>query len=287
MTRKSYFFSTYHLDDASEKFRKIDQFNFRKKNYEEVRDELAHVSYRVDKNRRYERNVMHCVGSSMLAGQVDVCGWFVDPETKKLSPLPRPYAQNLRTRHWKRNPTKYKYFHRFVEQAEIFVLKHLLEVRNFKNNKERRELLHKILQIKKKVPKSVRVCNSIFTQMVIIGDGTPDRDISLHKDNGDLITCIITFGDISSGGSTQYFDNEGLLMMNIPFLHGRVQVGCFDEVNHMVPEWKGERTTFNFNIKKKVIDHFLKFGPDMYNQFEKSGFLNGFVAHCNTLGTRR
>lgn len=262
----------------SPKFKEKDKQMFDNGNYEDVRDKIHGIGYVVSKNRRYRDNIMACVGTAVLAGKDKVCGWFVNPDTGTKSPLPRPYAQNRKMDKYEHNPTKYEFFCRFVEQAEIFVLKHLLEVHQFDKSTERRKLLKRILRLKRIVPKSARVCNSIFTQLVVIGDGQRDKNISGHKDQKDLVSVIITFGHVESGGSTQYLDDKGLLLMDVPFMSGRIQVGCYDNVYHKVPQWKGERTTFNLNVKKQVLEHFEKYGQRFYKQFEDSGYKNGFVA---------
>lgn len=108
--------------------------------------------------------------------------------------------------------------------------------------------------------------------MVLIGDGSKNKNINYHKDHKDLISCIITFGEVTEGGSTDYYDNNGVLVCGMKFKHGRIQIGQYDEVNHMCPQWKGVRTTINFNIKKSVLEHFKSFGTYYFDQWVRAGY---------------
>ena len=62
------------------------------------------------------------------------------------------------------------------------------------------------------------------------------------------------------GGSTVYYSGmtvqkKGEKLMTIPFQHGRVQIGYFDEVVHGAEKWNnGNRGVINFCMKKKLVN---------------------------------
>ena len=134
------------------------------------------------------------------------------------------------------------------------------------------------------VPKSLRICDTFFTQMVIVGnDQIRKHDgIKNHLDN-DYISCIVNFGKLKKGGSTIYFNgthpekNCGKLISEVPFEHGRIQIGYFSEIVHGVTPWDGNRITINFNFKMDVVNHFMEMGSMFYKEYEYHGYPTDFV----------
>ena len=75
-----------------------------------------------------------------------------------------------------------------------------------------------------------------------------------HLDDKDVITCIITLGDVLKGGSTVYY--SGLKEkdphepdLSVSFGHGRIQIGSFSKVVHGVDEREGNQITLKFCTK--------------------------------------
>ena len=138
----------------------------------------------------------------------------------------------------------------------------------------------KILFVRDKLPKSLKIYDSIFTQVSIVGTfPIPDSkgEIPLHKDEKDIISCVVTLGNVSRGGSTLYYNgidlkSPGEPILDIPFNHGRIQIGCYSQILHEVSKWQGNRVTINFNIKEPIVEHFEKFGNYFYKQYEEKGY---------------
>ena len=78
------------------------------------------------------------------------------------------------------------------------------------NNNEYSKHIMMLLEVaKQKIPTSLRIRNTFFTQMVIVG-GLDDYVIGNHIDQEDLISCILNIGDNNiQGGKTKYFDDHG------------------------------------------------------------------------------
>ena len=53
----------------------------------------------------------------------------------------------------------------------------------------------------------MRLCNTFFTQMVIV-EKCNETNIGIppHLDDDDIISCIITLGSPNNGGDTDYYD---------------------------------------------------------------------------------
>ena len=60
--------------------------------------------------------------------------------------------------------------------------------------------------------------------------------------------------------------------IKIPFQHCRLQIGSFNKILHGVSPWVGPRITLNFNLKKKIVNHFQLFGNKYYGQYENDGY---------------
>lgn len=133
--------------------------------------------------------------------------------------------------------------------------------------------------VKKHVPSELRLCGSIFTQGVVIGDTTSinKNGIHPHLDSNDELSCVITLGNVDQGGSTVFYsglseNKRGKIKQIVPFKHGRIQIGNFSQVVHGVTKWKKHRVTLNFNIKKDIVNHFRLHTDKYYNQWKESGY---------------
>ena len=63
------------------------------------------------------------------------------------------------------------------------------------NNEDSRHIIILLEVAKQKIPTSLRICNTLFTQMVIVGWLDDYRVNGNHIDQEDLISCILTIGD--------------------------------------------------------------------------------------------
>ena len=142
-------------------------------------------------------------------------------------------------------------------------------------------ILEQVKQSKTLVPKSCRICDTFFTHVTVLGR-FEDKifDIPVHVDKKDIITGIVHFGEVSQGGLTQYYDGPsenvyGNVCESIPFVHGRIQIGIYNQVPHGVSEWRGRRGTINFNLKEDVLNHFRTFGNRFYQPYENSCYPEG------------
>ena len=76
----------------------------------------------------------------------------------------------------------------------------------------------------------------VLNQFLLVGSEASDGEMTPHLDNDDHINSITAFGDFNIiGGGTQYYNgisrsDKGVLVLTIPFQHGRIQIGRFDSV---------------------------------------------------------
>ena len=134
--------------------------------------------------------------------------------------------------------------------------------------------------IENHVPLSLRIGNSFFTQMIVIGN-TSIREhdgIPKHHDK-DMITCIVNFGVVDyGGGSTDFYNGSnskkdfGEMVYKVPFEHGRIQIGFFCDIIHEVKPWHGNRMTINLNFKLDIVEHFMDVGSLFYNEYKHHNF---------------
>ena len=168
-----------------------------------------------------------------------------------------------------------KYLAKLIERR---TLEYLQNLQNEKND----YILKKVNFCKLIVPKCLRICDTFFTSMIVIGNFSGSGEIPIHKDSDDYINTIVSIGgnDVI-GGSTVYYSgnsmkNIGKKQYTIPFKHGRVQIGYFDEIIHGADKWhNGKKGIINFTMKKKLLKHFEEHGTKYYSQFVDSGYPSG------------
>lgn len=160
-----------------------------------------------------------------------------------------------------------------INLVQFHTLIFLEEIREKDKSKYDKVMAYlKILE--KEVPPELRLCGSIFTQFNIVSRTLATKgSVKGHFDEKDIISIIIHLGNVLFGGETVYFrSNESEdIAKSIPFEHGRMQIGFFDEVFHGATEWEGNRITININLKLPVIKHFKEEGPKWYDQYIKDG----------------
>ena len=131
--------------------------------------------------------------------------------------------------------------------------------------------------------------------MAVIGNlSTNGNLVSKHMDKDDFITVLFHIGQPLYGGGTNYYaglisdkygtltkhipcqhgqplygggtnyytglqsDKHGTLTKHIPCQHGCLTIGRFDKIIHSGEAWKGSSGCINFNLKQKVLEHFLR-----------------------------
>ena len=123
-------------------------------------------------------------------------------------------------------------------------------------------LLNMIDFIEREVPKSLRICDTFFTQMIMCSDVNVSSYMGKHIDEKDLITSFVTFGKVITGGKTRYYtgssanNNSNNIVHEVAFEHGQIQIGQLDKIVHSVQPWTGSCITFNIKVKCDVIKNF-------------------------------
>ena len=149
------------------------------------------------------KNSMIIFGSSL--GATHFPKFPHDEEGTKHSMLPYPLANmsnNKRKIHflreiWMRDLSIY---------AEKLTYEHLYNTMHV--NKDNCYILNHLKFIKEKVHNSLRINDTIFTQLVLVAIHNVDSEMPPHLDPDDLISCIFTWGDLieGKGGSTFYMN---------------------------------------------------------------------------------
>ena len=127
-------------------------------------------------------------------------------------------------------------------------------------------ILYLIQKAKKVIPLSCQIGNTCFAHMAVIVNLSANGNlVSKHIDKGDFITVLFQIGQPLYGGRTNYYtglssDEYGTLAKHIPRQHGHLTIGCFDKIVHSGEVWEGSCGCINFNLKKKVLEHFLRYG---------------------------
>ena len=162
-----------------------------------------------------------------------------------------------------------------IEQSVLFFVEELNP-----DIKKRKDILDKISKVKELVPKDLRIANSFFTHLTVLGDLKDGCGMNPHFDEKDIITAIFHVGSTTEGGSTLYYnglsvDQVGVTMKEIKFKHGRLQIGQYKDIIHSVQSWKGQRGCLIFNVKETVLNHFIQESMTYYKQYQIQGYPSG------------
>ena len=172
--------------------------------------------------------------------------------------MPRPVVKSRPHRFGNKLMTECKWLIELIQDIETLTLKHIAEdtsptsVMIKEYVKDRKALIRKCL----------RICNTFFTQMILLGDHdqTAGR-IPLHMDTDDHITALFSIGNESMNGKEgetvyiekSYPDVGVTIKKRIPFSHGNLQIGYYDEVIHGTVQWfEGKRFVMNLSLQKKI-----------------------------------
>ena len=164
----------------------------------------------------------------------------------------------------------------FVRSIEQIAIKYFETI--YPDNKKSKRILYLINKSKKAIRSSCRIVDTFFTHMSIIGNLNENGDYtSKHIDKDNFITALFHVGDPSNGGETNYYTgltnkSFGHLAKEISCKYGRLTIGCFDKILHCGESWSGIRGCIRFNLKKKVMECFLRYGNKYYKQFENNNF---------------
>jgi len=65
---------------------------------------------------------------------------------------------------------------------------------------------------------------------------------------------------------------------SVPFEHGRLQIGYFNNIVHEASSWNGLRGGINFNLKNNVLNFFEDRKNRLhYEKFERDGFPKNYA----------
>lgn len=283
---KVYVFESLNiLSDSSKSY-----YNYLKlDNYEKTVNRISSCSKRSRTEAR--KNSFYQFGSTMGSAkypkfrrEIDSCG---DKKIYSESMLPRPVVccrpSNLG---W--SMQKEPWLIDLVRDLEQYTISYI--ERHSHCIPHANEFIKQLMQFKHGVDRNLLICNSIFNQMIMIGEMKQNSNINLHVDKDDAISCILHLGKVTSGGSTNYYNGlkagknvptclNGQLVHSVPFEHGRIQIGFYKDIVHGVDHWEGPRITLDFNTKIGVLNHFCIYGNRYTNQYKQAGYPPGnFVA---------
>ena len=167
----------------------------------------------------------------------------------------------------------------FLKEIERHVLHYL---HNLCEDKSLRKMtLFNIELARKIIPECLRLGDTFFTHMSVFGTlNKDDGQMPVHFDERDLISCVFHLGEVTEGGQTSYYSgtspsDPGEKIYQVPFKHGTLQIGFFNKVLHGVDSWEGQRCGIQVNIKKDLLEHFIKYGTQHYDKYRMTGYPQG------------
>ena len=229
-------------------------------------------------------NWNYLFGSTTFAG---LFPRFWNPLISKKSMIPRPYKDWAKVYiHHCILFDEFIWFEQFVLDLSNLTVSHLkISIKKAKQyeqillSTELQKVYDKAIFSLNNIPIELRVFDSIFTQLSIVGSFPTEGSgaMSPHVDMHDIVSCVVTIGNLTYGGSTKYYDghsnnDRGKLLLDVPFQHGRIQIGCYSDIYHEVSKWEGVRYTMNFNLKNQIVDHFETFGRVYFDQYVDAGY---------------
>ena len=212
---------------------------------------------------------MHMYGGTIGRSQYPK---YIDGLKSKM--LPRPVVNSRPGNKGYALMKNTKWLYELTQDVSKMCIHHLV----LQDTKESRNILSLIKLCLHLIPSCLRICDTFFTQMALIGDLSNEGKMPGHMDKDDYICAVLTLGDNSLiGGSTFYNgikDKFGKYMVHqTEFQHGRIQIGAFDNIIHGVNDWNsGSRGSINFNFKKNLLQHFIKNGNIYYNPYVLDGY---------------
>ena len=159
---------------------------------------------------------------------------FVNPMTYRDSMLPRPVVKS------RPNNCGYLLLRNFqwIKKLSMIVMKATFDHLNEDQTEYSLSLLKCIDFSIKNIPSCLRICDTFFTQMILVGDPNADHgEIPIHTDNDDYITALVSIGTNNiRSGHTNYYEtrkkNSYMLSHSVEFKNLNIQIGNFDKVYH-------------------------------------------------------
>ena len=196
--------------------------------------------------------------------------------------LPRPVVKSRPGNIGHKLMTESTWLKHLCKDIERLTINHLRSIKNQTSD----YILKQIEFCKNIVPPCLRICNTFFTQMIMVGSFNSDCGrIPIHVDGDDFITALLSVGGSSKiqGGSTFYVEKDMWkdnklfkISTKIPFRNGNVQIGCFDNVLHGTNGWNDcMRGVINFSMQKKLLNHFHMYGTKPYCSYVSAGYPSG------------
>lgn len=200
---------------------------------------------------------MFCAGGTLGAARKP----FYRKGNNTFSMLPRPYKNNLPF-HSGFNLLKEFWVNDFFKDVEKLALQFIYFC--IPDCKQKTILQKYIEYSKSLVPDELRISNTFFTQLSLIGDMSYQsglQDVRPHVDADDIFTAIIHLGHPIKGGNLVIYSgnskkNCGQIIKKCTFKHGNIHFGCFMNVVHAVEPWYGHRGSFSLNLKKSMVNYF-------------------------------
>ena len=233
---------------------------------------VTHMSKVTKKNKRNIQ--MFCAGGTIGAARKP----FIRTGFNTRTMLPRPFQKSIP------GESGHFFFRQnwvcsFFQDIEKIALDYIFYICPPSEQKEKN--IKWVTDSKKLIPFDLRICNTFFTQISLIGDmsyETGQQNICPHVDLDDLFTIIIHFGFPSKGGDLLIFGgnsktNIGSVLKVNNFRNGNVHMGCFTDVVHAVNPWNGIRGSFSLNLKKSMLDFFrIKDNLCYYTSYCQDGY---------------
>ena len=98
------------------------------------------------------------------------------------------------------------------------------------NGPQKEETIYFITKSKSNVPSELRISDTFFTQLSIIGqmsDNEIFESINLHKNHDDVFSVVLHLGNPSSGGGTVVYDGKTARKKETLFLRSNLNMDTF------------------------------------------------------------
>lgn len=150
-----------------------------------------------------------------------------------------------------------------------------------------KQMWEDICYVDEYLPSELKIGESPFTQAILFRNKDGTNYVHGHFDPGDIVTAILAFGWIKSGGETNYFSDSALpkerndkklnKVHSVPFKNGLLQIGSYDSILHSVSKWEGDLYFLNLHTSRKLVYSYRdnKNIRKAYRRFKKDGFPRG------------
>lgn len=234
---------------------------------------------------RGKSNNMYIIGSTIGASRSPRLKTGVDKHGKELfTMLPRPVVQCRDGQEGHKYMTQLWYL-RLVRQIGNIVRRYVHHLSKLYD--EYKQIWNDICYVDEYLPSEFKLGDSPFTQAIFFRNKDGTNSVPAHFDPGDIVTAILAFGWLKSGGETNYFSecvlpkdiNEEKLkkVHSVPFKNGLLQIGSYDDILHSVSKWEGELYFLNLHTNRKLVYSYRdnKNIRKACRQFKKDGFPTG------------